>query len=65
MEPLYKPVIPQWVADILVKKREGNPHAVTGHRKEWDEWKYRYSRKYKYALRNGWIVEGSTEDVGS
>ncbi len=57
MEPLYKPVIPQWVANILRKKQSGDPLATIGHRKEWDEWKRKYSRKYKYAMRNGWIVE--------
>lgn len=39
------------------KEERGNPHATTGYRKEWDEWKYRYSRKLKYARLNGWIVE--------
>ncbi|PGZ46441.1 hypothetical protein COE56_24875 [Bacillus anthracis] len=56
-EILYKPIVPKWVAEILQKKKNQDPLASLGHSKEWDEWKYRYSRKYKYAMLNGWIVE--------
>ncbi|CCW05965.1 hypothetical protein [Bacillus sp. GeD10] len=56
-ENLYKPTVPEWVAEILQKKKNRDPLASLGHSKEWDEWKYRYSRKYKYAMLNGWIVE--------
>lgn len=54
---MYKPIVPEWVADILAKQREGNPLATVGHTKEWDKWKRKYSRKLKYARLNGWIVE--------
>lgn len=53
----YKPVVPEWVSDILWKKKENNPFATRGYSKEWDKWKRKYSRKYKYAMLNGWIVE--------
>lgn len=59
----YKPVVPKWVADILQldKKRRQNQYsgsiASGQERKNWDEWKRRYSRKLKYARKNGWIVE--------
>ncbi|MCU5596768.1 hypothetical protein [Bacillus wiedmannii] len=56
-ENLYKPTVPEWVAEILQKKNNRDPLASLGHSKEWDEWKYRYSRKYKYAMLNGWIIE--------
>lgn len=60
---LYKPVVPEWVAKILEldKKRKQNQYSgsiASGQtRKQWDEWKRRYSRKYKYAMRNGWVVD--------
>jgi hypothetical protein len=57
MDSLYKPVVPKWVARILQKKKIKDPCATMGQTKEWDEWKRRYSRKYKYAMLNGWIVE--------
>jgi len=59
----YKPVVPKWVAEILEldKRRRKNLYSgsiVSGQkRKDWDEWKHRYSRKLKYARLNGWIVE--------
>ncbi|AJG59093.1 MULTISPECIES: hypothetical protein [Bacillus] len=62
-EILYKPTVPEWVAEILEldKKRKQNQYngsiASGQTRKQWDEWKRRYSRKYKYAMLNGWIVE--------
>lgn len=56
-EILYKPTVPEWVAEILQKKKNRDPLASLGHSKEWAEWKYRYYRKYKYAMLNGWIVE--------
>lgn len=54
---LYKPVVPEWVARILQKKKINDPFATLGYSKEWDEWKRRYSRKYKYAMRNGWVID--------
>jgi hypothetical protein len=62
-EELYKPVVPKWVGEILEldKKRRQNQYrgslASGDTRKKWDDWKYRYSRKLKYARLNGWIVE--------
>lgn len=55
----YKPVVPKWVAEILEREKQKDPLATIGKTKEWDEWKYRYSRKLKYARANGWIVEDS------
>ncbi|PGF05278.1 hypothetical protein [Bacillus toyonensis] len=54
----YKPVVPEWVARILEKKKQGDPLATLGYSKEWENWKRKYSKKYKYAMLNGWIVEG-------
>lgn len=54
---MYKPVVPAWVGEILRKKKAGEPLATIGHAKEWEEWKSKYSRKYKYAKLNGWVVE--------
>ncbi|MGG3890264.1 hypothetical protein [Metabacillus fastidiosus] len=60
---VYKPVVPKWVAEILEldKLRRQNQYRgslCSGEtRMKWDEWKYRYSRKLKYARLNGWIVE--------
>lgn len=56
-QDLYKPVVPKWVGEILEKKKMGDIHPYGGRTKEWDEWKYRYSRKLKYARLNGWIVK--------
>jgi hypothetical protein len=59
----YKPVVPQWVARILEldKKRRQDQYrgslASGQERKDWEEWKHRYSRKLKYARLNGWIIE--------
>ncbi|AFQ29880.1 hypothetical protein P4493_05475 [Bacillus thuringiensis] len=53
----YKPVVPEWVAKILEKKKRNDPLATIGHSKEWENWKRKYPRKYKYAMLNGWIVE--------
>ncbi|MFD2704693.1 hypothetical protein [Salibacterium lacus] len=61
---LYKPAVPEWVAEILEldKLRRQNQYSgslCSGQlRKDWEDWKQRYSRKLKYARRNGWIVEG-------
>lgn len=57
MSELYKPVVPAWVAEILRRQRDKDATATIGHTKEWDEWKYRYSRKLKYARKNGWTSE--------
>lgn len=59
----YKPVVPKWVAEILLyEKNIGHTqfsHFPSGQlRKDWDKWKRSYSRKVKYAKLNGWIVEG-------
>ncbi|MEK5205214.1 hypothetical protein NST55_28640 [Bacillus sp. FSL R10-2789] len=54
---LYKPVVPDWVGEILQKKKNQDPFATMGYSKEWDKWKRKYSRKYKYAKLNGWAVE--------
>lgn len=54
---IYVPEVPEWVAKILRKKQSGDPLATIGHSKEWDKWKSKYSRKYKYAMLNGWVVE--------
>ena len=62
-EKSYKPVVPKWVAEILdlEKLRRQNQYSgslCSGQRKkDWDEWKRRYSRKLKYSRLNGWIVE--------
>lgn len=62
MSELYKPIVPKWVAEILDhEKNKGHlpfKHYPSGQlRKDWNDWKYRYSRKLKYAKLNGWIVE--------
>lgn len=57
MDTNYKPVVPDWVGQILTDKKAGKMHYKAGLSKQWDEWKYRYTRKYKYALLNGWITE--------
>jgi hypothetical protein len=54
---VYKPVVPKWVAEILEKERKQVVLPELGYTKKWDKWKYRYSRKLKYARLNGWIVE--------
>lgn len=56
---LYKPVVPDWVGEILQKKKNRDPLATIGHSKEWDKWKSKYSRKYKYAMINGWTTENN------
>lgn len=56
-ENLYKPTVPEWVVKILQKKKNQDPFATLGYSKEWEAWKRKYSRKYKYAMLNGWIVE--------
>lgn len=53
----YKPVVPEWVAEILESKKRGDIHPYGGRKKEWEAWERRYSRKLKYASLNGWIVE--------
>lgn len=53
----YKPVVPGWVATILQDKKAGKMHYKAGKSKQWDAWKESYSRKYKYAMLNGWISE--------
>ena len=59
----YKPAVPAWVADILERDKKRRQNQYSGSlcsgktRKNWDEWKYRYSRKLKYARLNGWIIE--------
>ncbi|WP_412758659.1 hypothetical protein [Niallia alba] len=57
LESNYKPVVPKWVGEILERQKRQDVFATHGRTKEWDEWKYRYSRKLKYARLNGWIVE--------
>ncbi|MEN2464951.1 hypothetical protein [Ornithinibacillus sp. JPR2-1] len=62
-EEIYKPVVPKWVAEILERDKLRRQNQYSGPlcsgqtRKDWGEWKRRYSRKYKYARLNGWIVE--------
>ena len=63
MDDSYKPVVPEWVAEILQRKKQQDPFATLGRSKEWDEWKSRYSRQYKYAMRNGWTVEGQEKTL--
>lgn len=53
---LYKPVVPKWVAEILERERNQDVFASHGRTKAWDKWKRSYSRKFKYAKLNGWIV---------
>lgn len=59
----YRPVVPEWVGEILELDKLRRQDQYRGSlcsgqtRKEWDEWKYRYSRKLKYARLNGWVVE--------
>ncbi|MEC1684267.1 hypothetical protein [Bacillus mojavensis] len=48
-ESNYKPSVPRWVGDILLKQKNQDPFATLGETKRWDEWKHRYSRKLKYA----------------
>lgn len=56
---IYKPIIPDWVADILDAERcsKNVAMAIIGHTKEWNQWKYSYSRKLKYARLNGYVRE--------
>ncbi|PHE64163.1 hypothetical protein COF68_04765 [Bacillus toyonensis] len=54
---IYKPVVPEWVANILEKKKNQNPFATLGYSKEWEQYKRKYSRKIKYAKLNGWTIE--------
>lgn len=61
MTDSYKPVIPQWVAEILENKKKGLIHPYGGRKKEWDNWEYRYTRKLKYARLNGWTIEKEEE----
>lgn len=61
MDDSYKPEVPAWVAEVLAKKKRQDPFATLGVSKQWDEWKHRYSRKYKYAKLNGWKVKEETE----
>lgn len=59
----YKPVVPKWVDEILKLdklRRQGqySDSLCSGQmRKDWSDWKDRYSRKLKYARLNGWIVK--------
>ena len=57
MTELYKPEVPEWVGDILRKKKNNDPLATIGYSKRWHKWKRSYSRKYKYAMLNGWVVK--------
>ncbi|MEC2463878.1 hypothetical protein P9X10_03025 [Bacillus cereus] len=57
----YKPEVPEWVAKILAKKKRQDPFATIGHSKDWEKWKRKYSRKYKYAMLNGWTIEKEKE----
>lgn len=56
---VYKPIVPDWVADILDAERRSQnvASAIIGHSAEWNSWKYRYTRKLKYARKNGYIRE--------
>ncbi|AYK63152.1 hypothetical protein [Bacillus subtilis] len=56
-ESNYKPSVPRWVGDILLKQKNQDPFATLGETKRWDEWKHRYSRKLKYARLNGWTID--------
>jgi len=58
----YRPVVPKWVAEILMEEKKDNVFASEGRTKKWREWKSRYSRKLKYARLNGWIVEEATDN---
>lgn len=59
----YKPVVPKWVARLLELEKKTLQSQYSGviasgkTRKDWDKWKHSYSRKFKYAMSNGWIVE--------
>ncbi|ATO28917.1 hypothetical protein RA13_13650 [Bacillus atrophaeus] len=57
VESNYRPSVPRWVGDILLKQKNQDVFATCGKTKEWDEWKRRYSRKLKYARLNGWTIE--------
>lgn len=56
---IYKPIVPDWVADILDAERcsQNVAFAIIGHTAEWRDWKFRYTRKLKYARKNGYIRE--------
>ncbi len=56
-DTIYKPVVPEWVGEILQRQKNQDRFATLGHSKEWDKWKRKYSRKLKYARLNGWIIE--------
>lgn len=67
MTELYKPVVPAWVGELLEKDKKRRQNQFSGSvasgktRKDWVDWKYRYSRKLKYARLNGWIVESDSK----
>ena len=58
----YVPFVPAWVGEILeldkLKRQSQYSGALCSgqRRRDWDEWKERYSRKLKYARLNGWVV---------
>lgn len=71
MEEKYIPEVPYYVAKILDTKRHngykyvfdcGYDHKGNSLKDKFKTWKHHYSRKYKYALLNGYTVEKSVWD---
>lgn len=54
-DELYKPVVPNWVSPFLF--RDKNKIIPIHEDKAFADWKFSYSRKYKYAMKNGWLIE--------
>ena len=64
MDDKYIPEVPKFVAEILEQEKKYNnihyPFKCSGEtRKQWGEWKSKYSRKLKYARLNGWTIENT------
>lgn len=55
MSNVYKPIVSPVISRCLLAEKEQHlGYHIPDHYKEW---KHRYSRKYKYAMKNGWLVD--------
>lgn len=57
----YIPVVPEYADKYLRYEKTHNRGALAlacgAEYKKYKAWKERYSRKHKYALKHGWIVQ--------
>ena len=57
----YVPCVPAYVDKYLKYEKQHDVHALAlccgEEYKQYKLWKKRYSRKFKYAMLNGWSIE--------